>query len=1430
SGSRNTGSVSTLSALWYESGNFNGTANHSHTITWSAASSSNLPPYLTTIFAKRKASQSTSLGSEESPVPDAPTAQAATPTSTTSITWNFTDNSSDEQGFKVYDTLDALKVTCASPNISSCLESTLSENTQYTRKFTAYNVHGDSEFSATATAYTLISTPNIVGYSSTVDTVDLTASTVANILSGSSGYYFDCTEASGDSGINAWITTDTDISTGLDNNTGYTYQVKARNGDAVETGYSATQEVWTKAVAPNLSVSDFTDTTIMLGVTGVNNLAQGSSGIYFECVSGSCSEGIDTWVATDTDTSINLIPNTEYTFKAKARNYDSVETAYSGEVSKYTKATQPAMSSITSVSESGMTVIINPYSNPSSTLYVVEEVNTSKYITLTGTLDVAPVWLTYAQLGGASGIAVTGLDSNTEYTFRVKAKNSDAVETGYSAPLSQYTVLTAPTSVTLTPDTDTDTTIDWRLITTESGYDGIKVYDESNTLVKTCIVANGTMCQESGLTPNTLYTRKLTIYSTHSESGYSNTLSVRTHAQDISITSSSAVNDYEVSLTIDLGDNPAGTNIQIYEDNLSKYYDDTLGVLVVGESQFIPSQNTITISGLSPNTVYTFKVRAIDEESNPTTWSATNNVRTHAEIPNIVTTTPTSTTAGSITIDMGDNPAGTRISIFETGTEKYLSSTTNTLEDSKDVFVLVGDTITVNSLLPNTSYSFKVKAYNEADVVTEFSDEVTLTTLIQSPTVSTTNITSSTADIVISDLSNITEGNSGAYVEDIAIWNQSLNQTVTGLNPNSVNTFRVMARNQNSIETSYVSSSSVTTLANTPVISTVTKLSSTTARVFLSLNGNPSTTQIAIRDRVSGLYVNTNGTLQTSPVWQTYTQWGGSSGKYITGIDTVRQLGFEAKARNRDSIETGFSDAVYIGTGAVIVNAPEDISLILKEDTDLDVTVTGLLGVQDIQITKDDYLLLDLSVSFEEDRDWSDVVVDADFVNGKAVVKMNEDHGVTEPFTMYVVMKDSNAFRICPQATTLDEVSSNCVEGVLVSDDFPQEVDVEGDTVTISQAKIDGVYYWIADGLTGTGCMGEMIDPEETIIIDEEEIIIIDEEDNISSDSILNTIVGKAIGIAEEAVLSSSEVLDNTIIGTLNEEQLTNVVNTTTTATITIGVATTGLSQTFYLLLHFINGLLNALGFRRKKIPFGYVYDSKSKNPIRNAVVRIFKGGKLLETTVTDSNGIFVSKLDSGKYTIKVKKNGYEFPSSLVKGKDDYPLKHIYKGGVLKKSDNLEITVSIPLDPKELKDWRRVLVILKSVLSVSFSIFNLVLFGFGVSMLIYTYYKYQDAFNLYIVLLYIPALYFLSTSLFNRKSKYGQLVDPNGRPITNKEILLVENEFENVVDKRVTDKKGKFRFVCKKGKYSLTMGKDVLVENIVIKKDGKLFAKRVVVE
>jgi len=370
--------------------------------------------------------------------PTAPTIGGASALLTTSIRWNFTDNSGDETGYRVFDTGDTQQVQCATADISYCDEGSLTANTSYTRKVAGYNGDGNGPYSSTASKYTLTGDPTLSFGSPTTSTVVLNAGNTSNVAEGTSGIYFDCTSASCDTGINAWVQATTDTATGLSTNTQYTFQVKARNGDSTETSYSSTSDSYSAIEVPTLAIDAVTTTTADLSVSGVSNVGLGTSGVYFDCTSASCDTGINSWLQTTSDTATGLSPNVQYTFQAKGRNGDSTETSYSSTSDSYTLAAVPSAPGTGNPQTTTIDVTPDNGTNSASTEMVLyKETGAScdgsggSYIAANGSDNGAtPVWQTESSWGT---VTVSGLSEFTQYSFCTKAKNADAIETAYSS-------------------------------------------------------------------------------------------------------------------------------------------------------------------------------------------------------------------------------------------------------------------------------------------------------------------------------------------------------------------------------------------------------------------------------------------------------------------------------------------------------------------------------------------------------------------------------------------------------------------------------------------------------------------------------------------------------------------------------------------------------------------------------------------------------------------------------------------------------------------------------------------------------------------------------------------------------------------------------------------------------------------------------------
>ncbi len=239
---------------------------------------------------------------------------------------------------------------------------------------------------------------------------------------------------------------------GLSDAAAYKWQVKACDDNSACSSwvaYNATTPNFTVDTSPptNVGVSSITaDSTTQLTITS-QTATDATSGLHatpywFNETTGNA--GATDSVAWQTSTDFvddGLSPNTQYTYQVKAKDAVENESSYSASVSKYTLANIPAAPTVDGATASSLNITIDQNSNPSNTVYAIYETTTSKYVDSTdGSLDLASEdWQDYTAWGGASGIAVTPLSENTTYTFQVKARNGDNIETNYTSSASVET-------------------------------------------------------------------------------------------------------------------------------------------------------------------------------------------------------------------------------------------------------------------------------------------------------------------------------------------------------------------------------------------------------------------------------------------------------------------------------------------------------------------------------------------------------------------------------------------------------------------------------------------------------------------------------------------------------------------------------------------------------------------------------------------------------------------------------------------------------------------------------------------------------------------------------------------------------------------------------------------------------------------------------
>ncbi|UCF35123.1 MAG: C10 family peptidase, partial [Phycisphaerales bacterium] len=178
--------------------------------------------------------------------------------------------------------------------------------------------------------------------------ITMTATAATDADSPPVKYYFDFVNVQMPGGHDStWRTSPNYTDTGLLTNCLYAYNVRARDSvipSGNETAPSATLSVATFIQTPQLAPVVVAEaTTATLGTTEpFTNLTWGQSGVYFDCLTSGGDGGINEWVQEASGTAMDLTPDTEYTFRFKARNQDAVETDWSPTETRRTKAAVPS--------------------------------------------------------------------------------------------------------------------------------------------------------------------------------------------------------------------------------------------------------------------------------------------------------------------------------------------------------------------------------------------------------------------------------------------------------------------------------------------------------------------------------------------------------------------------------------------------------------------------------------------------------------------------------------------------------------------------------------------------------------------------------------------------------------------------------------------------------------------------------------------------------------------------------------------------------------------------------------------------------------------------------------------------------------------------------------------------------------------------------
>ncbi len=120
----------------------------------------------------------------------------------------------------------------------------------------------------------------------------------------------------------------------------------------------------------------------------------------------------------------NLEPNTQYTYKYKARDRAGNTGNYSEASSAYTFAEIPSLE-LVAHSPTSVDLTVND-SNPGYTKYQIMSGN--KYVTVDGLISAQETWITLED----KSLHVTGLQMSSSQSFKIKARNEENIETEFT--------------------------------------------------------------------------------------------------------------------------------------------------------------------------------------------------------------------------------------------------------------------------------------------------------------------------------------------------------------------------------------------------------------------------------------------------------------------------------------------------------------------------------------------------------------------------------------------------------------------------------------------------------------------------------------------------------------------------------------------------------------------------------------------------------------------------------------------------------------------------------------------------------------------------------------------------------------------------------------------------------------------------------------
>ena len=317
----------------------------------------------------------------------------------------------------------------------------------------------------------------------------------------------------------------------------------------------------------------------------------------------------------------------------------------------------------------------------------------------------------------------------------------------------------------------------------------------------------------------------------------------------------------------------------------------------------------------------------------------------------------------------------------------------------------------------------------------------------------------------------------------------------------------------------------------------------------------------------------------------------------------------------------------------------------------------------------------------------------------------------------------------------------------------------------------------------------------------------------------------EAVGVTLEKVKEYSREVKK-IIQTPEGSVITKIISTTGVG---IGVATAtsvfvfSSSSVFELLLipfRLLALLLAFVGLKKRKLPWGVVYDSITKQPLDPAYIslkNIF--GKEVSSAISDLDGRYGFFTEPGIYRIVANKTNYVFPSVKMAGKtNDELYTNLYFGEDIEIKNLGDVIIkNIPMDPITF-DWNEFAKKNKKIMKF-YSQWDRLFYGFsnaffiiGMGVAIVAFFAAPYPYNTIIAVVY--AILLLLRVLGFKPRAYGFVIEKStGAPLSFAILRIMDPASGREVTHKVTDAYGRYYCLIPSGIYYVKIEKKNMDES-----------------